>query len=361
MTNKIRKGTTFAVLALATAMAGAQDISVKVDGKPVNFSNASPRTVDGRVLVPLRGVFEEMGATVQWRAARREVIATRGDQKVTLPIGSRTATIDGREVQLDVPAMIVDGATMVPIRFVSESLGAEVHWLSAQQLVDIDTNGSRAQRIDQDRDRWQNRNDRNDRDDRNSRNDRTEVLQDNTIIPVSLDETLASNEARKGDTFTATVRRTGNDYYSMLPAGTKIEGAVVAARAQRGNEPGILELDFRRIIMPNGRSYNIDGRLVSLDAKGISKENDGRLEATGGEAKDNRTVYAGYGAGAGLLIGLLTKKPLEGTIAGGILGYLGGQVQKDQNKPRNVRLEPGTKFGVRLTQDVAINARDLRQ
>lgn len=358
--SKIGKGTALAALVAITAIAGAQDITVNVDGQPVRFRGASPRKIDDRVLVPLRGVFEEMGATVQWRANRREIIANRGDSDVRLHIGDKYATVDGKELTMDVPAQIIDGATYVPIRFLSESLGAQVRWREADQLVMIDTDAGRAQRIDERNDRWKNR-DRNndgipDRQQNNPpREDRMATIEESTVIPVTLDNTLSSNESQKGDRFTATVRRHENDYYGMLPDGTKVEGRIVTARKRSGDNPGILELNFERIRLPSGKTYAIDGDLVSLDAKGIVKESNGRLKATGAAAKDNRGVYAGYGAGAGLIVGLLTKKPLEGTIIGGILGYLGGSAQKSKDNPANVRLEPGTEFGVRLAQDLQVN------
>jgi len=355
MKNSI-KGLSLMSLAFVSAMAAAQDISVTVDGKEVNFTNGGPRQVDGRVLVPLRGVFQKMGATVQWKPARREISATNGSMSVNLRIGDREATVDGKVVTMDVPAMIVDGATMVPIRFVSESLGADVHWNESQQLVEIlSGNGvGRAQPIGRGNGgNWNNRPPRN-------QGGRIAIIQDNTVIPVSLDDSLSSNESRRGDEFTATVRRAGDDYYSLFPAGTKIEGRVVAARPRRNDDPGILELEFTRLRMPDGKTYNIDARLVNLNGNGVSRNNDGRLIASGGDAKIDRNVYAGYGAGAGLIVGLLTKKPLEGTIAGGLLGYLAGQGQKDRHDAANVHLAAGTRFGVRLTQDLAINVRDIR-
>jgi len=356
---KTMKGLSLMSLALVSAMAAAQDISVTVDGKEVNFTNGGPRQVDGRVLVPLRGVFQKMGATVQWKPARREINATNGSTSVNLRIGDREATVDGKLVTMDVPAMIVDGATMVPIRFVSESLGADVHWNESQQLVEIMSGSGvgRAQPIGRGNGNW---NDRPHRNRGNGDDNQVTVIQDNTVIPVSLDDSLSSNESRQGDEFTATVSRNGGDYYNLFPAGTKIEGRVVAARAKRNDDPGILELEFTRLRMPDGKTYNIDARLVNLNGNGVSRNNDGRLIASGGDAKVDRNVYAGYGAGAGLIVGLLTKKPLEGTIAGGLLGYLAGQSQKDRHDASNVHLAAGTKFGVRLMEDLAINVRDIR-
>lgn len=126
------------VLALVAAVASAQSgISVTVNGNPVLFAGTGPQMVGGRVLVPLRGVFERLGASVQWVPAQRQVIATRGSDTVQLQIGNPSATVNGEGVTLDVPAEIVGGSTMVPIRFVSESIGAKVLWHEAEQRVEI--------------------------------------------------------------------------------------------------------------------------------------------------------------------------------------------------------------------------------
>jgi len=114
------------VAALCIGVAGAasaQGIQVQVDGNAVNFPYAQPRYIDGRVLVPLRGVFEQLGANVNWDPGTRMVTAIRGSQEVDLRIGDRNASVNGSTVSLDIPAMIVNGTTMVPIRFVSEALG----------------------------------------------------------------------------------------------------------------------------------------------------------------------------------------------------------------------------------------------
>src|SRR5262245_8328769 len=132
-----------AVIVALTLQTGAavcaQDISVRVNGELVRFYGTQPREIDGRIMVPLRGVLEQMGANVDWIPSDQTVIATRGRTEITLPIGSRVAKINGSEVQLDVPAMTIAGSTMVPLRFVSEALGADVVWLSRTQTVMIDS------------------------------------------------------------------------------------------------------------------------------------------------------------------------------------------------------------------------------
>src|SRR5258708_5582387 len=142
--------TTTAVVAVSVllgTLAQAQDINVRVNGERVRFYGAQPREVDGRVMVPLRGVLERMGATVNWDPASETVMARREGMRLRLPIGSNTATVNGQTVNLDVPAMTIEGSTMVPLRFVSEALGANVVWMSSTQTALIETgNGVRAYR-----------------------------------------------------------------------------------------------------------------------------------------------------------------------------------------------------------------------
>lgn len=128
-----------AILCVATvaAMASADPPQVTVNHQPVDFSGQPPIEQDGRVLVPLRGVLEKLGAYVEYDTAKRTVTAMQGDKHIVLPLDSNQATIDGRPVTLDVPARSINGSTMVPLRFVAESLGARVNYDSASNTVAI--------------------------------------------------------------------------------------------------------------------------------------------------------------------------------------------------------------------------------
>ena len=116
--------------------AWAADITVTVNGTLLGF-DVPPVIVDGRVLVPLRVIFEALGAPVGWDAATRTVTAVRGATTIRLEIGSQTAYISGEPVALDVPAQIRDGRTLVPLRFVAEALGAAVAWDGATRSITI--------------------------------------------------------------------------------------------------------------------------------------------------------------------------------------------------------------------------------
>jgi hypothetical protein len=130
-----------ALLGMGASFSAAygQGITVEVNGERVYFPNTRPQMVGGRVLVPLRGVMEQIGAYVNWDPASRMVTAQRSGTNVELRIGDRLARVDGRAISLDVPAMIIRGSTMVPLRFMSEALGADVSWMAHTQTVRITT------------------------------------------------------------------------------------------------------------------------------------------------------------------------------------------------------------------------------
>jgi hypothetical protein len=118
--------------------AGQTAIRVVVDGSPVRLDQP-PVMVGGRVLVPLRGVFEKIGALVEWKPLTRTVIILRPGIYVELRVGERTASVSGAPVPLDVPARILRGRVLVPLRFVSEALGVHVVWRAADRTVAIST------------------------------------------------------------------------------------------------------------------------------------------------------------------------------------------------------------------------------
>lgn len=142
------KGAAIAFGAMAfTGLAAAQGgINVIVNGDPVAFHGVGPQEVNGRVLVPLRGVLEKMGAYVGWEPVGQLVTAQRGDTSIELRIGSRVAQVNHQPVTLDVPAQIFRGSTLVPLRFMSEALGAEVSWEPAQYAVLIRTSTTSGER-----------------------------------------------------------------------------------------------------------------------------------------------------------------------------------------------------------------------
>ncbi|OQB15213.1 MAG: hypothetical protein BWY15_00583 [Firmicutes bacterium ADurb.Bin193] len=113
-------------------------IKVEIDGKEYTFDPA-PMLVNDRTMVPMRYIFEIMGATVSWEEATETVTAVKDDTTIVLQIGNTEATVNGAKKILDVPAMLHQDRTMVPLRFISESLGADVQWIEVNNMVVITT------------------------------------------------------------------------------------------------------------------------------------------------------------------------------------------------------------------------------
>ncbi len=97
-----------------------------------------PVIVDGRTMVPLRAIFEAMGAEVNWNGDTSTVTAVRGDTEISLTIGSNEIYVNGEAKELDTPAQIINERTMVPVRAVAESFGCEVDWNNDARRVYIE-------------------------------------------------------------------------------------------------------------------------------------------------------------------------------------------------------------------------------
>ncbi|MCW3054316.1 MAG: Copper amine oxidase N-terminal domain [Chthonomonadales bacterium] len=183
---------------------------------------------------------------------------------------------------------------------------------------------------------------------------RTVTLDAGTVIPVKLRDTLSSVDSRKGDRFMATLQSEEAARSLDLPRGTNIEGTVTGVRAQEGKNPGVISLSFNRIMLPNESTYPIQGSLIGLDDKSVNHNSNGRLVAKD-DHKNKTLTYAGYGAGAGLLLGAITKgNTILDTLLGGGLGYLLGTQDKSHGDPKNVTLKPNTEMGVRLDRSIKV-------
>lgn len=101
--------------------------TVKLDGVPLAF-DVDPMIVQGRTLVPFRAIAEALGVDVVWNDADRSILASDADTTVSLAIGSPTMYVNGMPHQLDVPPMIVNSRTLLPLRAFSWAFGAEIGW-----------------------------------------------------------------------------------------------------------------------------------------------------------------------------------------------------------------------------------------
>ncbi len=118
----------------------AATIAVTIDGQKVSFPDAQPLLKSGRTLVPVRFVSEKLGAVVAWDQASQTVTITKGSDTINMKIGNTTVTKNGNTSKIDVAPIVSNGRTMVPLRFVSEQLGVYVEWKQATSTVVIMTN-----------------------------------------------------------------------------------------------------------------------------------------------------------------------------------------------------------------------------
>jgi hypothetical protein len=268
MMNTVIKLGTLATVLMAAGMAFAQDddIPVMLNGKIVQFSGQGPVMSKDRVMVPLRGVLERMGATVNWDPTTRTVYANKDATTVKLEIGDRMALVNGNGVNMDVPAEIMDGYTMVPLRFVSENLGMNVRWNEKDQRVEIATND------------YVVRNQKPLRDDNEERAQRLPTpgfIPAGSIIEATLNIDLDSVTNHKGDRITADVEDVGLG----LPKGTRLVGSVDAVERKHSGHPGSLTMHFSKLVLPSGKSYPVMGAFVGEGEIGSNKVHEAHFDS----------------------------------------------------------------------------------
>ena len=112
------------------------NITVQLDGKTLNF-DVQPQLIGGRTMVPLRTIFESLGATVDWNNDTKTVTAFNELYYVQATINDYNMKVNGETKTLDIPPLLVDGRTLVPARFVAEAFGAKVDWDAKTSTVYI--------------------------------------------------------------------------------------------------------------------------------------------------------------------------------------------------------------------------------
>ncbi len=105
------------------------------NGEEIIQSDVSPAIKDSRTFIPVRGVFEQLGAVVKWEAKTRQVSIESANTTVVVKIDGESAFVNGKKKYLDSPAFIEDGRTFIPVRFISENLGYAVEWNGNKQEI----------------------------------------------------------------------------------------------------------------------------------------------------------------------------------------------------------------------------------
>lgn len=135
---RILKGCFLFLLLFSCSMqtAAAASVSVTLNGKQLAFDTA-PYIENGRVLVPMRGVLESLGYSVHWKEHTQTVVAMKNGMELSLPLNSKSITVNDKQVSIDVPAQLHGSRTFVPLRFLAEYSGADVQWDAASSTVVI--------------------------------------------------------------------------------------------------------------------------------------------------------------------------------------------------------------------------------
>lgn len=110
------------------------DVSVVLDGEKLSF-DVPPQIINDRTMVPLRAIFEALGASVKWNQSTQTVTSKKGSVTIELTINSKIMYVNNTRVTLDSPACIIDDRTLVPMRAISEAYGIEVEWNSHTRTV----------------------------------------------------------------------------------------------------------------------------------------------------------------------------------------------------------------------------------
>ena len=121
-------------------------IQLKIGSRLLINYNIGPAILDfapiidsstNRTYVPIRAITESFGAKVQWNNNTQQVTIQLDSTKIVLQIGNKKATVNGKTLMLDAPPTIVNNRTFVPLRFISEALGASVQWIAESRTIKI--------------------------------------------------------------------------------------------------------------------------------------------------------------------------------------------------------------------------------
>lgn len=182
------------------------------------------------------------------------------------------------------------------------------------------------------------------------------IVPPGTVLALKMDTALNSRTAKAGDRFTATVIKdvTVNNQV-VIPSGSRVEGHVTAAvPARRMSRAGTIAVDFDRLILPDGRSYAVDGNLTSTDPNEKQKI-DEESRISGGSSKKRSIVFIGGGAGVGAVIGVIAGGG-KGAAVGAGVGAAAGTAAVLLAKGHEAVVQPGAEFGLELVRRLEMAA-----
>ena len=120
------------------ATLASSDIKVYIDDERIEFG-VEPEIINDRTMVPMRTIFECLGAEVEWNGRDKSISSKCGYLNIEMQIDNREMSVNDREITLDAAPIIKDDRTLVPLRAVAEAFSADVHWDQSTKTVDIVT------------------------------------------------------------------------------------------------------------------------------------------------------------------------------------------------------------------------------
>lgn len=137
------------ILILGSVAFGQGDIQVYVNNQKIDFPDAAPYIANNSTLVPVRFIAESLGAKVEWSQPTQEVTITKDYKQIVLKVGEKIARVGDKVIELDTNAEIKDSRTFVPLRFISETFDAKVEWVAETRAVLINTGTNSSEIIDE--------------------------------------------------------------------------------------------------------------------------------------------------------------------------------------------------------------------
>ncbi len=133
----------FIPAACLTALSFGQQTSVLLDGEKVVFEGMQPQVISGTFYVPLRGVFEKMGAEVVWDQPQHRLTINEGSHVIEMRVLGKSAMVDNRAVNMSARALLIHGNVLIPLRFISTALGCKTEWDQVHHSVSITSDDGR--------------------------------------------------------------------------------------------------------------------------------------------------------------------------------------------------------------------------
>lgn len=180
------------------------------------------------------------------------------------------------------------------------------------------------------------------------------AVETGTVIHVRMNRTISSKTAKVGDTFSVTSTEPvySNNGVVVIPTGSTITGRISSAKAaDKGGDPGTIDVRFVEVRLPNGVKRTINGSLAELDEKNATSDNEGT--ASGGKMKNRKIIFIGGGGAGGAVLGAAIGGG-KGALIGGIIGAAGGFLGDRLLRGSEAEVKSGTEFGVRLDQAISL-------